>query len=55
MVELWSFCRAAGEGATGCYAHLPDRGGINDQSAWLMQAFRIIEGAISELRQGIER
>lgn len=31
-------------------AFLPDAGGFNDQSAWLMDAFGIIDGALEQLR-----
>lgn len=41
LVRLWLRCRAD----MGGYAQLPDAGGMNDQSAWLMDAFADIGGA----------
>ncbi|RVT97897.1 hypothetical protein EOD42_08895 [Rhodovarius crocodyli] len=41
LVRLWCRCR----GDMGGLAHLPDPGGINDQSAWLIDAFGQIGGA----------
>lgn len=34
----------------GGYRHLPDRGGINDQAAWLMDAFTVIANAVEQLK-----
>jgi len=46
VVRLWSLCRSP----MGGVAHLPDGGGVADQSAWLMDAFAIMSAAESELR-----
>lgn len=30
--------------------HLPDAGGVNDQPAWLLEAFAVMDGAEHELK-----
>jgi hypothetical protein len=44
---IWMNCR----GPMGGYAHLPDGGGLNDQSCWLMVAFDVMSGAKAELEK----
>ena len=34
----------------GGLARLPDEGGVNDQSSWLMDAFGIIGAALAEIK-----
>jgi hypothetical protein len=46
-VNLFVQCRSG----TGGYACLPDAGGMNDQGAWLMDAFEIIEATFEKLRR----
>jgi len=41
MMTLWSLCR----GPEGGYARLPDDGGVNDQSAFVMSAFNVLSSA----------
>jgi hypothetical protein len=38
VVRLWSRCQSG----MGGYAQLPGPGGINDQPAWLIEAFGIL-------------
>lgn len=47
VVRLWSRCRAG----MGGYAQLPEPGGINQQPAWLIHAFGVLEAAEEELRK----
>lgn len=47
MLGLWQYCRDS----MGGYARLPDDGGVNDQSAWLMDAFNIIAAAVADLKE----
>ena len=44
VVQLWAQCR--GEATL---AHLPDPGGVNDQAAWLLEAFNACSAAEAEL------
>ena len=43
IVRLW----LAGRGDYGGMAHLPEKGALLDQPAWLMEAFAIISDKIS--------
>ena len=36
-------------GAMGGYSSLPSAGGMNDQAAWTMRAFRILSSAEAEM------
>jgi hypothetical protein len=45
-VRLWSACQGA-EGT----AHWPDAGGINDQAAWVVDAFRALANADHRMRE----
>lgn len=47
VVRLWSRCRG-GMGA----GLLPEAGGMNQQPAWLMTAFSILDGADADLDKG---
>lgn len=40
LVRLWALCRRP----EGGYAGWPDPGGLNDQPAWLVDAFRQLGG-----------
>jgi len=44
-VRLWSNCR----GETG-FAHWPDPGGVNDQAAWVVDAFAALSAIDAEWR-----
>lgn len=44
VVRLWSACRVG----MGGYATWPDAGGVNDQAAWLVEAFGILSAADAE-------
>lgn len=46
VVQLWAQCR----GEMGM-AQLPDPGGINDQAAWVMDAFATCGAAEAELQK----
>jgi hypothetical protein len=46
VVRLWSRCRG-GMGA----GILPEPGGLNQQPAWLVRAFGILDGADAELSE----
>ena len=46
VVQLWALCRSEFG-----LAHLPDPGGMNRQSAWLMDAFSVCTAAEIELRK----
>jgi hypothetical protein len=46
IVRLWN--RSRGEMGP---SHLPDAGGVNDQAAWLMGAFSILDGANAEMQK----
>jgi hypothetical protein len=46
VVKLWNRCRSG----MGGFAALPDAGGINQQPAWLMNAFSVLEAADERLR-----
>lgn len=46
VVQTWSMCR----GEFGL-VHLPDQGGVNDQAAWLMEAFSVCAVAEADLRK----
>lgn len=48
MVDLYGRCRHP----MGGYSCLPDAGGLNDQCAWLMDAFAIVQAAADELNRG---
>ena len=39
LIRLWAACR----GEDGI-AHWPDAGGLNDQAAWIVDAFSILSG-----------
>lgn len=43
VVGLWARCRS--EMGAG---HLPEAGGVNDQPAWLMRAFGLLDAAEAE-------
>lgn len=45
IVRLWARCR----GGMGGAGHLPEPGGINQQPAWLLAAFRICDDADHEI------
>ncbi len=47
VARLWSRCRSG----MGGFAALPEAGGINDQPAWLMAAFGVLDGAEEKLRE----
>jgi hypothetical protein len=50
FVQLWFACRAG----MGGYAAWPDAGGVNDQAAWIVDAFATvsaIDADISEQRR----
>lgn len=47
VIRTWMRCRG-GEFGGGL---LPDGGGVNDQAAWLMDAFDMLAGAEAELRK----
>lgn len=47
VVRLWFRCR----GGMGGLAHLPERGGLNDQPAWLMEAFNHLANTEAELER----
>lgn len=51
VVTVWSMCRAG----MGGYACWPDAGGLNDQSAWLMDAFSVLAAAQSEWEEAERR
>jgi hypothetical protein len=46
VVALWRWCQ--GDGGL---AQLPDGGGVNDQAAWIMDAFAVLGTAEAELRR----
>jgi len=39
FVRLWAACR----GGMGGIAHWPDAGGVNDQAAWVVDGFAVLE------------
>lgn len=45
FVRLWDACR----GGMGGIASWPDAGGVNDQVAWLVDAFRLLASLNAEL------
>ena len=45
FVNVWAMCR----GGTGGYSSLPSAGGMNDQAAWTMHAFRILANAEADM------
>ncbi|MCR0981790.1 hypothetical protein [Roseomonas populi] len=47
IVKLWSRCRGA-MGGTGL---LPEPGGVNQQPAWLMAAFALLDGAEADMEK----
>lgn len=47
-MRLYDFARPSLGGS----AFLPDPGGVNDQAAWLMDAFAVIANAESQLSKG---
>ena len=47
VVHLWFHCRGGEFGG----GPLPDTGGVNDQSAWLLDAFDILGAADAEMRR----
>lgn len=47
VVKLWHRC----QGGMGGLVQLPEAGGINDQPAWLMGAFGILDAAQAEKRR----
>jgi hypothetical protein len=50
FVRLWAACR----GGMGGIAHWPDAGGVNDQAAWVVDAFTALGGidaALDEVRR----
>lgn len=59
MISLWRICRPP-HGMIGGMAAgfipapqvLPEAGGVLDQSAWLLDAFSILDAADAERRQG---
>jgi len=51
VVRLWSRCR----GGMGGLAALPEPGGINQQPAWLVAAFGVLEGADAEMDKAERR
>lgn len=46
MVEMFVRCR----NSMGGYSCLPEAGGYNDQPAWLMDAFDVIDAAFDAMR-----
>ncbi len=47
VARLWSRCRSG----MGGFAALPEPGGINQQPAWLMVAFGVLDGADHEMSE----
>jgi len=47
VVMLWDLCRAG----MGGFAMLPEAGGINDQPAWLMAAFGVLNAENGRLEE----
>ena len=47
VVRLWFRC----QGGMGGLSHLPAAGGINDQPAWLMRSFGVLDAAEAEARK----
>lgn len=50
VVRLWNRCRAG----MGGLAVLPEAGGINQQPAWLIHAFGMLDAADEEMRRAEE-
>jgi hypothetical protein len=46
VLRLWRLCQSG----LGGYAHWPDAGGVNDQSAWLLDAFALLASLEAEAR-----
>jgi hypothetical protein len=47
IVSLWNRCQSG----MGGLAQLPDAGGLNNQAAWLVEAFAILDRAADEQRK----
>lgn len=45
LVRLWATCRIG----MGGYGSWPDAGGVNEQAAWLLDAFAVLSGAEADL------